>query len=100
MTIFSMLSSAHRSRSAAFAGVVGLWLSTFAGQVVAAEKAAFLLPGSINDQSWNAQGYEGAVLRTPDGRYRFGTAKHLEAVKIKPPAASARRFQDVWRAPR
>ena len=25
----------------------------------AAEKAAVLLPGSINDQSWNAQGYEG-----------------------------------------
>ena len=22
-------------------------------------KAAFLLPGSINDQSWNAQGYQG-----------------------------------------
>jgi simple sugar transport system substrate-binding protein/basic membrane protein A len=23
------------------------------------DKAAVLLPGSINDQSWNAQGYEG-----------------------------------------
>ena len=60
MTIFSMFSSAHRSRSAAFAGIIGLWLSAFAGQAVAAEKAAFLLPGSINDQSWNAQGYQGA----------------------------------------
>jgi simple sugar transport system substrate-binding protein/basic membrane protein A len=26
----------------------------------AQSKAAFLLPGSINDQSWNAQGYQGA----------------------------------------
>lgn len=60
MTIFSMLSSTHRPRSAAFAGIVGLWLSALAGQAVAAEKAAFLLPGSINDQSWNAQGYQGA----------------------------------------
>lgn len=31
-----------------------------AGVAFAAEKAAFLLPGSINDQSWNAQGYQGA----------------------------------------
>ena len=60
MTIFSMLSSAHRSRSGAFAGIVGLWLGGLAGHAIAAEKAAFLLPGSINDQSWNAQGYQGA----------------------------------------
>ncbi len=26
---------------------------------IAQEKAAFLFPGSINDQSWNAQGYQG-----------------------------------------
>lgn len=30
-----------------------------ASSASAAEKAAVLLPGSINDQSWNAQGYEG-----------------------------------------
>jgi basic membrane protein A len=32
----------------------------FAGPAAAQEKAAFLFPGSINDQSWNAQGYAGA----------------------------------------
>ncbi|TNC07293.1 BMP family ABC transporter substrate-binding protein [Methylobacterium terricola] len=31
-----------------------------AGSATAAEKAAILLPGSINDQSWNANGYQGA----------------------------------------
>jgi basic membrane protein A len=30
------------------------------GNALAQNKAAFLLPGSINDQSWNAQGYQGA----------------------------------------
>jgi simple sugar transport system substrate-binding protein/basic membrane protein A len=30
------------------------------GDALAQNKAAFLLPGSINDQSWNAQGYQGA----------------------------------------
>jgi basic membrane protein A and related proteins len=30
------------------------------GSALAQSKAAFLLPGSINDQSWNAQGYQGA----------------------------------------
>jgi simple sugar transport system substrate-binding protein/basic membrane protein A len=39
----------------ALAGVVAS-----AAGASAAEKAAFLLPGSINDQSWNAQGYQGA----------------------------------------
>ncbi|MBV9490531.1 MAG: BMP family protein [Verrucomicrobia bacterium] len=32
-----------------------------AGAAFAQQKAAFLLPGSINDQSWNAQGYAGVV---------------------------------------
>jgi basic membrane protein A len=30
------------------------------GSALAQNRAAFLLPGSINDQSWNAQGYQGA----------------------------------------
>jgi len=30
------------------------------GNALAQNKAAFLFPGSINDQSWNAQGYQGA----------------------------------------
>src|ERR1700692_4708324 len=30
-------------------------------KTLAVDKAAVLLPGSINDQSWNAQGYAGLV---------------------------------------
>jgi simple sugar transport system substrate-binding protein/basic membrane protein A len=33
-------------------------IAAFAVPAVAAEKAAILLPGSINDQSWNALGYQ------------------------------------------
>jgi basic membrane protein A len=35
-------------------------VATLATPTLAQEKAAFLFPGSINDQSWNAQGYAGA----------------------------------------
>jgi basic membrane protein A len=39
---------------------VAIWASAFLPGVVSAQqKAAVLLPGSINDQSWNAQGYAG-----------------------------------------
>jgi basic membrane protein A len=39
---------------------IGALVVSFApGEASAAQKAAILLPGSINDQSWNAQGYEG-----------------------------------------
>jgi basic membrane protein A and related proteins len=34
-------------------------LAMFSSYASAADKAAILLPGSINDQSWNAQGYDG-----------------------------------------
>ncbi|MDB5598367.1 MAG: hypothetical protein JWN71_411 [Xanthobacteraceae bacterium] len=57
MTVSPKLSPIRRS--AALAGLIGLCFSAFAGPALAADKAAFLLPGSINDQSWNAQGYQG-----------------------------------------
>ncbi|MET0220707.1 MAG: BMP family protein [Tardiphaga sp.] len=53
-------STTNRARAIALAGLAALSLGAFGGQAIAAEKAAFLLPGSINDQSWNAQGYQGA----------------------------------------
>ncbi|MDB5991111.1 MAG: putative ABC-type transport periplasmic component [Herbaspirillum sp.] len=39
--------------------MIAALLSTLSVNAFAADKAAILLPGSINDQSWNAQGYEG-----------------------------------------
>ena len=45
---------AGRSMLPALSLISGLLM---AGVAYGAEKAAFLLPGSINDQSWNAQGY-------------------------------------------
>jgi simple sugar transport system substrate-binding protein/basic membrane protein A len=42
-----------------------LWVFVLAalspGVSIAQDKAAVLLPGSINDQSWNAQGYSGVI---------------------------------------
>ncbi|RKP44993.1 BMP family protein [Pararobbsia silviterrae] len=38
---------------------LGASLASASTAALAVEKAAILLPGSINDQSWNAQGYEG-----------------------------------------
>lgn len=46
-----------------FAGLIGAAAvagALMAGPAAAEEKAAFLFPGSINDQSWNSQGYAGA----------------------------------------
>jgi len=50
------------TRLFAVATTVGL---LWGGAAAAEDKAAFLFPGSINDQSWNAQGYAGAeTLKT------------------------------------
>lgn len=49
--------SFSRKRLAATVAMLTLTASLHNG--FAQEKAAFLLPGSINDQSWNAQGYQG-----------------------------------------
>jgi len=48
------------SRLLGLIGTAALAASLFTGTAAAEEKAAFLFPGSINDQSWNAQGYAGA----------------------------------------
>jgi simple sugar transport system substrate-binding protein/basic membrane protein A len=44
------------------AAVLAASISAIAPQAFAADKVAMLLPGSINDQSWNASGY-GAVAK-------------------------------------
>lgn len=46
-----------RNRFAATAAMLTLTVGLHSA--FAQEKAAFLFPGSINDQSWNAQGYQG-----------------------------------------
>jgi len=47
------------SRGRLVAAAAFLMLTPSLNSALAQEKAAFLLPGSINDQSWNAQGYRG-----------------------------------------
>ncbi|HTJ94290.1 MAG TPA: BMP family protein [Pararobbsia sp.] len=56
-TIGLVQGMARTLRLALLAASVGA--SLVSAHAMAAEKAAILLPGSINDQSWNAQGYEG-----------------------------------------
>lgn len=63
-----ILSSAWRG-AAAMALLAGL--PVLAGPAAAADKAAILLPGSINDQSWNALGYSILLSLKPHG---FATA--------------------------
>ena len=51
---------------ASFAGLairlsMSLAIAWLPAKTLAADKAAVLLPGSINDQSWNAQGYAGLL---------------------------------------
>ena len=54
----------HWCRAAA--GALLLALPAFASPAAAEDKAAILLPGSINDQSWNALGY--AILKSFEPR--------------------------------
>jgi basic membrane protein A len=58
----SIVPAGGPSRRAFVAGAAGLAATAVNGPAFgqAARKAAFLFPGSINDQSWNAQGYAGA----------------------------------------
>jgi basic membrane protein A len=58
-----------------------------AAQPAAAQmKVAMLLPGSINDQSWNAQGYAG-LMKIKDSGYQTAysenvpAADHVEAMR-------------------
>ena len=56
-------STVRLSVAAVFAAVLSVSVSAFAPQALAADgKVAMLLPGSINDQSWNASGF-GAVAK-------------------------------------
>jgi simple sugar transport system substrate-binding protein/basic membrane protein A len=48
-----------RRAGAVWGFVAAAALCLCSGGVLAQDKAAVLLPGSINDQSWNAQGYQG-----------------------------------------
>ena len=70
-------------------------------------EAVHLLPHAVVEDhaalvrlydSFIAPGFEGMVLRHPNGPYRFGKAtdRDLLAVMIKLPEASARRFKHVW----
>lgn len=66
--------------------VVMFLLAASVGPVLAQNKAAMLLPGSINDQSWNAQGYAGMVkLRDMGLEIAYSEnvqpADHIEAMK-------------------
>lgn len=70
---------------------IGLALAAF-GLAIAAQsamaqtKVAMLLPGSINDQSWNAQGYAG-LMKIKDSGYQVAysenvpAADHVEAMR-------------------
>ena len=64
--MFYMTKRAWQSLDVRRCGMIALALSLFALNLApmsapAQDKAAVLLPGSINDQSWNAQGYSGVV---------------------------------------
>ena len=56
-------SCGHRIHPARAAALLLVSLATALSPVkaLAVDKAAVLLPGSINDQSWNAQGYAGLL---------------------------------------
>jgi simple sugar transport system substrate-binding protein/basic membrane protein A len=55
------------------------WLA--AGTGFAQNKAAILLPGSINDQSWNAQGYEG-VQRLKAAGWDVAYSENVQAADM------------------
>jgi basic membrane protein A and related proteins len=69
-----------------FSIAVGLGAVIFCGSEAYAQKAAMLFPGSINDQSWNAQGYSG-LTRLKELGYETAysenvpAADHVEAMR-------------------
>lgn len=69
------------SRWVKVAGVATLAAAMFAGAASAQEKAAFLFPGSINDQSWNAQGYAGAEKLKTLG-WQIGYTENVQAADM------------------
>lgn len=67
-------------------GMIAIALSLFAlnlGPVSASaqDKAAVLLPGSINDQSWNAQGYAG-VLRLKEKGWDVAYSENVQVADM------------------
>jgi simple sugar transport system substrate-binding protein/basic membrane protein A len=60
-----MISS--RRRLSAASAILMLSSAAFAGSALAEDKAAILLPGSANDQSWNALGYAIVKSLEPHG---------------------------------
>ncbi len=69
------------SRSARLLGAGALAGALLAGPAFAQKKAAFLLPGSINDQSWNAQGYQGAEKLKTLG-WQIGYTENVQAADM------------------
>src|SRR5260370_30387335 len=64
--MYYMTKRAWQSPDLRRCGMIAIALSLFALNLApvnasAQDKAAVLLPGSINDQSWNAQGYQGVA---------------------------------------
>lgn len=75
------------------AAAIALWLfgaSFLTSHASAQDKAAVLLPGSINDQSWNAQGYSG-VLRLKEKGWDVAYSENVQ------PADMAQALQDYAR---
>jgi len=77
-----------------YSAVAIAWLifgMNFLGSPASAQdKAAVLLPGSINDQSWNAQGYSG-VLRLKEKGWEVAYSENVQ------PADMAQALQDYAR---
>ncbi len=63
--MMKMISS--RRRLSAASAILMLSSAAFAGSALAEDKAAILLPGSANDQSWNALGYAIVKSLEPHG---------------------------------
>jgi simple sugar transport system substrate-binding protein/basic membrane protein A len=67
-------------------GLAAIGFAVAAQPAAAQMKVAMLLPGSINDQSWNAQGYAG-LMKIKDGGYQVAysenvpAADHVEAMR-------------------
>ncbi len=90
ITALTNLCSRARRATTATKGLVAaaavLTFGALPGAALAQGKAAMLLPGSINDQSWNAQGYAG-VLKIKDlgmeAAYSENVqpADHIEAMR-------------------
>ena len=80
------LTSTSRRAFAGAALVLAASMAAFAPQAMAQGKVAMLLPGSINDQSWNANGYGALVKLKEKGTEvayseNVAPADHIETMK-------------------